>query len=101
MNWQPEVAKLMRFPWNELVIGGKVSYDEILPTRGLLVTDLVNLNHGQVTRTTPELAPQLLTSTQTRGRLSLDIFSVDRPPLFTGTRLELMTLRPRDRYLDH
>ncbi|GFU81871.1 hypothetical protein TNCV_2536801 [Trichonephila clavipes] len=30
--------------------------------RGLLVTDLVILNHGQFTRT-PELAPPLLTST--------------------------------------
>ncbi|GFY23376.1 hypothetical protein TNCV_3940721 [Trichonephila clavipes] len=28
------------------------------------------LNHGQVTRTTPELAPPLLTTTPTGGRLS-------------------------------
>ncbi|GFV77003.1 hypothetical protein TNCV_690731 [Trichonephila clavipes] len=28
-----------------------------LATRGLLATDHVILNHGQVTRTTPELAP--------------------------------------------
>ncbi|GFU68376.1 hypothetical protein TNCV_3077641 [Trichonephila clavipes] len=27
------------------------------PTQGLLAMDLVTLNHGRVTRTTPELAP--------------------------------------------
>ncbi|GFX55507.1 hypothetical protein TNCV_267951 [Trichonephila clavipes] len=32
-------------------------------TRGLLATDHVILNHGQVTWTTPELAPPLLTTT--------------------------------------
>ncbi|GFX83823.1 hypothetical protein TNCV_350871 [Trichonephila clavipes] len=32
-------------------------------TRGLLATDLVILNHGQVTRTTPKLEPPLLSST--------------------------------------
>ncbi|GFW20463.1 hypothetical protein TNCV_4547301 [Trichonephila clavipes] len=31
--------------------------------RGLLATDLVTMNHGQVTKTTPELAPPLLTTT--------------------------------------
>ncbi|GFT51526.1 hypothetical protein TNCV_4218891 [Trichonephila clavipes] len=31
--------------------------------RGLLATDHVILNHGQVTWTTPELAPPLLTTT--------------------------------------
>ncbi|GFT60975.1 hypothetical protein TNCV_3454211 [Trichonephila clavipes] len=31
-------------------------------TRGYLETDLVILNHGQETRTTPELAPSLLTT---------------------------------------
>ncbi|GFW31665.1 hypothetical protein TNCV_4683381 [Trichonephila clavipes] len=39
-------------------------------TRGLLVTDLVILNHGQVTRRTHEEAPPLLTPTPTGGRLS-------------------------------
>ncbi|GFU01659.1 hypothetical protein TNCV_1522001 [Trichonephila clavipes] len=34
-----------------------------LTARGLLVTDLVILNHGQVTSTAPELEPPLLTST--------------------------------------
>ncbi|GFX83830.1 hypothetical protein TNCV_350941 [Trichonephila clavipes] len=38
-------------------------------TRGLLATDLVILNHGQVTRMTPKLAPPLLTTIpHQRGR---------------------------------
>ncbi|GFU25315.1 uncharacterized protein TNCV_1739561 [Trichonephila clavipes] len=39
-------------------------------TRGLLATDHVILNHGQVAWTTPELAPPLLTTTphHTNGR---------------------------------
>ncbi|GFX81042.1 hypothetical protein TNCV_1910351 [Trichonephila clavipes] len=39
-------------------------------TRGLLATDHVVLNHGQVTRTIPELAPPILTTTPTGGRFS-------------------------------
>ncbi|GFW65308.1 hypothetical protein TNCV_395741 [Trichonephila clavipes] len=39
-------------------------------TRGLLATDHVILNHGQVTWTTPELAPPLPTNTPTEGRFS-------------------------------
>ncbi|GFT57215.1 hypothetical protein TNCV_1692221 [Trichonephila clavipes] len=39
-------------------------------TRGLLATDHVILNHGQVTWTTPEMAPPLLTTTPTGGRFS-------------------------------
>ncbi|GFS96296.1 hypothetical protein TNCV_16581 [Trichonephila clavipes] len=39
-------------------------------TRGLLTTDHVILNHGQVTWTTPELAPPTLTTTPTGGRFS-------------------------------
>ncbi|GFV19490.1 hypothetical protein TNCV_3664221 [Trichonephila clavipes] len=41
-------------------------------TRGLWATDLVILNHGQVTRMTPELAPQSPNyhTTPTGGRLS-------------------------------
>ncbi|GFW53963.1 hypothetical protein TNCV_1086801 [Trichonephila clavipes] len=44
-------------------------------TRGLLATDHVILNHGQVTRTTPELAPNLLTTTpdQRTFELSTDL----------------------------
>ncbi|GFT49293.1 hypothetical protein TNCV_4582871 [Trichonephila clavipes] len=75
-------------------------------TRGFLATDFEILSHGQVTKTTPELeppSPNFLTS-HTGGRLSLDRFNVHRPPtrrVFSGTRLELMTRRPRLRYLDH
>ncbi|GFW67574.1 hypothetical protein TNCV_3392451 [Trichonephila clavipes] len=43
----------------------------------------VILNHGQVTRRTPELAPSLLTSIPTGGRLSFDRFNVHRPPTHT------------------
>ncbi|GFW95556.1 hypothetical protein TNCV_1722541 [Trichonephila clavipes] len=39
-------------------------------TRGLLATDHVILNPGQVTWTTPELASPLLTTTPTGGRFS-------------------------------
>ncbi|GFS65394.1 hypothetical protein TNCV_2451951 [Trichonephila clavipes] len=45
----------------------------------------VILNHSQVTRTTSELAPPLLTTTPTGGRLNLDIFCVHQPPLHDGT----------------
>ncbi|GFX46395.1 HTH_Tnp_Tc3_2 domain-containing protein [Trichonephila clavipes] len=37
--------------------------------RGLLMTNLAVLNHGQVTWTTPELAPLLLTTTAHHGRM--------------------------------
>ncbi|GFT60962.1 hypothetical protein TNCV_4092491 [Trichonephila clavipes] len=42
------------------------------PTRGLLATDHVILNHGQVTWTTPELAPPSPNyhTTPTGGRFS-------------------------------
>ncbi|GFT09175.1 hypothetical protein TNCV_4106061 [Trichonephila clavipes] len=62
---------------------------------GFLATVLVILNHGQVTRTTPELtlpSPNFHI-TPTGGRLSLDIFSVHRSStrrVLSGTRLELM-----------
>ncbi|GFX04356.1 uncharacterized protein TNCV_3975041 [Trichonephila clavipes] len=50
----------------------------IAATRGLLATDLVILNHGQVTWTTPELAPPLLTTTphQREDVSALDRFNV-------------------------
>ncbi|GFU67619.1 hypothetical protein TNCV_1643681 [Trichonephila clavipes] len=57
--------------------------------RGLLVTDLVILNHGQATRTTTELrtsSPNSLT-TQTVGRLSLDSSS---PPPHGGFSVVLV-----------
>ncbi|GFT59041.1 uncharacterized protein TNCV_186321 [Trichonephila clavipes] len=63
--------------------------------RGLLATDHVILNHGQVTRTTPELAPPLLTTTphQREDVSALDRFSVHRCPtrrVCSGTGLELV-----------
>ncbi|GFY02008.1 hypothetical protein TNCV_5098691 [Trichonephila clavipes] len=56
-------------------------------TRGLLATDLGILNHGQVKRTTLELAipsPTFYT-TPTGGRLGLDIFCAHRPPQHGGS----------------
>ncbi|GFW32296.1 uncharacterized protein TNCV_674551 [Trichonephila clavipes] len=67
--------------------------------RGLLATDHVILNYGQVTWMTPELPPPLLTTTpQQREDVSaLDRFSVHHCPtrrVFGGTELELMTYLP-------
>ncbi|GFX09714.1 uncharacterized protein TNCV_653131 [Trichonephila clavipes] len=64
--------------------------------RGLLATDHVILNHGQVTWTTHELAPPLLTTTphQREDVSALDRFNVHRYPtqrVFSGTGLELVT----------
>ncbi|GFU53618.1 uncharacterized protein TNCV_3994921 [Trichonephila clavipes] len=61
--------------------------------------DHVILNHGQVTWTTPELAPPfLITTPQQREDVSaLDRFNVHRFPtrrVISGTGLELMTYRP-------
>ncbi|GFS59127.1 uncharacterized protein TNCV_70061 [Trichonephila clavipes] len=68
-------------------------------TRGLWATDHVILNHGQVTWTTPELAPPLLTTTphQREDVSALDRFNVHRCPtrrVFSSTGLELMTYLP-------
>ncbi|GFV11604.1 uncharacterized protein TNCV_975941 [Trichonephila clavipes] len=75
-------------------------------TRGLLVTDLVILNHGQVTRMTPEMAPPLLTTTwhSREDVRALDRLSVHRSPtrrVFIATGLELVTRPATIRYLDH
>ncbi|GFS81250.1 uncharacterized protein TNCV_1224611 [Trichonephila clavipes] len=75
-------------------------------TRGLLATDHVILNHGQVTWTTPELAPPLLTTTphQQEDVSALDRFNVHRCPtrrVFSGTGLELVTRQATVRYLYH
>ncbi|GFV15513.1 uncharacterized protein TNCV_4835391 [Trichonephila clavipes] len=75
-------------------------------TRGLLATDHVILNHGQVTWTTPELTPPLLTTTphQREDVSALDRFNVHRCPtrrVFSGTRLELVTRQVPIRYLYH
>ncbi|GFW51011.1 uncharacterized protein TNCV_3592931 [Trichonephila clavipes] len=75
-------------------------------TRGLLATDHVILNHGQVTWTTPELAPPLLTTTphQREDVSALDRFNVHRCPtrrVFSGTEIELVTRQAMIRYLYH
>ncbi|GFT24453.1 uncharacterized protein TNCV_3252751 [Trichonephila clavipes] len=75
-------------------------------TRGLLATDHVILNHGQVTWTTPELAPPLLTTTphQREDVSALDRFNVHRCPtrrVFSGTGLVLVTRQATIRYLYH
>ncbi|GFW75718.1 uncharacterized protein TNCV_4429011 [Trichonephila clavipes] len=76
------------------------------PTRGLLATDHVILNHGQVTWTTPELAPPLLTTTphQREDVSALDRFNVHRCPtrrVFSGTGIELVTRQATIRYPYH
>ncbi|GFU75728.1 uncharacterized protein TNCV_1651881 [Trichonephila clavipes] len=68
--------------------------------------DHVILNHGQVTWTTPELAPPLLTTTphQREDVSAFDRFSVHRCPtrrVFSGTGLELLTMPATIRYLYH
>ncbi|GFV82935.1 uncharacterized protein TNCV_1179551 [Trichonephila clavipes] len=78
----------------------------VIPTRGLLATDHVILNHGQVTWTTPELAPPLLTTTphQREDVSALDRFNVHRCPtrrVFSGTGLEPVTKQATVRYLYH
>ncbi|GFU26141.1 uncharacterized protein TNCV_5105881 [Trichonephila clavipes] len=64
--------------------------------RGLLATDHIILNHGQVMWTTPELAPPLLATTphQRENVSALDRFNVHCCPtrrVFSGTGLELVT----------
>ncbi|GFU66470.1 uncharacterized protein TNCV_3807131 [Trichonephila clavipes] len=75
-------------------------------TRGLLATDHVILNHGQVKWTTPELAPPLLTTTphQREDVSALDRFNVHRCPtrrVFSGTGLDPVTKQATVRYLYH
>ncbi|GFU50477.1 uncharacterized protein TNCV_4456121 [Trichonephila clavipes] len=71
-----------------------------------MATDHVILNHGQVTWTTPELAPPLLTTTphQQDDVSALDRFNVHRCPtrrVFSGTGLELVTRQATIRYIYH
>ncbi|GFT63753.1 integrase catalytic domain-containing protein [Trichonephila clavipes] len=72
-------------------------------TRGLLATDHVIFNHGQVTWMTPELAPPVLTTTpQGEDVSALDRFNVHRCPtrrVFSGTGIELETKQATIRYL--
>ncbi|GFV55180.1 uncharacterized protein TNCV_1382011 [Trichonephila clavipes] len=75
-------------------------------TRGPLAMDCVILNHGQVTWTTPELAPPLLTTIlpQWEDVSALDRFNVHRCPtrwVFSGTELEFETRPATIRNLDH
>ncbi|GFW74025.1 hypothetical protein TNCV_545491 [Trichonephila clavipes] len=69
--------------------------------RGLLTTDHVILNHGQVMRKTPELEPfsPNYNTTPMGGLLcALDRFNVHRSPtrwVFSGTGLELVTSQPQ------
>ncbi|GFU23782.1 uncharacterized protein TNCV_1205161 [Trichonephila clavipes] len=77
-----------------------------MTTRGLLATDHVILNHGQVTWTTPELAPPLLTTTphQREDVSALDRFNRHRCPTrrgFSGTGFELVTRQAMVRYPYH
>ncbi|GFS90781.1 hypothetical protein TNCV_1003711 [Trichonephila clavipes] len=73
-------------------------------TRGLLVTDLVILNHGQVTRTTLELEP-LTPNYHTNGRtfeLSTDLRCI--APLHVGLAalgFEPTTRQPQLRFRNH
>ncbi|GFY16620.1 DUF1758 domain-containing protein [Trichonephila clavipes] len=68
----------------------KSQFETNSPTRGPLATDHVILNHGQVTWTTPELTPPLLTNPphQREDVLALERFNVHRCPtrrVFSGT----------------
>ncbi|GFS99554.1 uncharacterized protein TNCV_2802831 [Trichonephila clavipes] len=72
-------------------------------TRGLLVTDPVILNHGQVTWTTPQLAP-LYPNYHTNGRTfqfstALNVHRCPTRRVFSGTGLELVTRQATIRYL--
>ncbi|GFU39949.1 uncharacterized protein TNCV_2531881 [Trichonephila clavipes] len=72
---------------------------DIYATQGLLATDHVILNHGQVTWTTPELAlssPNYHT-TPREDVSALDRFNMHRYPtrwVFSDTGLKLMTCMP-------
>ncbi|GFS57178.1 uncharacterized protein TNCV_4239241 [Trichonephila clavipes] len=85
-----------RYPHDLAGVGRYLSHCSCKATRGLLATDHVILNHGQVTWTTPELAPPLLTTTphQREDVSALDRFNVHRCPtrrVFSGTGLKLVT----------
>ncbi|GFV45496.1 hypothetical protein TNCV_2891101 [Trichonephila clavipes] len=78
--------------------------DVIAATRGLFGDGHVILNHGQVTWTTPELAPSPLTTTpHQRGtfQLSTDLTCIATPytaGLFNGIGLELLARQATVRY---
>ncbi|GFV99147.1 transposable element Tcb2 transposase [Trichonephila clavipes] len=81
--------------FNHTKSGASFSKGDKGTTRGLLATDHVILNHGQVTWATPELAAPLLTTTphQREDVSAPDRFNVHLCPtrwIFSGTELELM-----------
>ncbi|GFX48558.1 uncharacterized protein TNCV_584561 [Trichonephila clavipes] len=112
----PEVASDLFFPKGFTVFGlmqqirrvypldphpdAVVLYSGCTPaTLGLLATDHVSVNHGQVTWTTPDLAPPLLTTTprQREDVSAHDRFNVHRCStrwVFSSTGLERMTFLP-------
>ncbi|GFT98098.1 uncharacterized protein TNCV_789181 [Trichonephila clavipes] len=73
-------------------------------TRGLLATDLVVLNHGKLTKTTPELVPLSLLPHHYNGRTfepSIDLMCIApyTGGSFNGTGLELVRCQPRSETL--
>ncbi|GFU58446.1 uncharacterized protein TNCV_1368781 [Trichonephila clavipes] len=86
--------------------GSSRGISSIPTTRGLLATDHVILNNGQVTWTTSELAPHLLTTTphHWEDASALDRFNGHRYPtrrVFSGTCLELVKRQATVRCLYH
>ncbi|GFX04927.1 uncharacterized protein TNCV_2249101 [Trichonephila clavipes] len=83
-------SHITRSLFNRACLGydGKVTASTREAIRGLLVTDHVILNHGQVTWSTPELAPPLLTTTphQRKDVSALDRFNVHRCPTRLPTK---------------
>ncbi|GFU72860.1 uncharacterized protein TNCV_4885321 [Trichonephila clavipes] len=78
--------------------------ENLLATRWLLATYHEILNRGQVTWTTPELAPFSKQPHQREDVSALDRFSVHRCPtrrVFNGTGLELVTKTATIRCLYH
>ncbi|GFY25412.1 uncharacterized protein TNCV_2485321 [Trichonephila clavipes] len=89
----------LQFKFMRSVTSSKPVASQIQTTRGLLATDHVILNHGQVTWTTPELASPLLTTVPHRREdvAALDRFNVHLCPtrrVSSGTGLELVTCLP-------
>ncbi|GFW67973.1 uncharacterized protein TNCV_1617341 [Trichonephila clavipes] len=99
-----EILLLLSYPYR--MDGMKKLSEPETATPGLLVTGHVILNHGQVTWTTSELAPPLLTTTphQREDVSALDRFNVHRCPtrrIFSDNGLELVTRQATIRYLYH
>ncbi|GFX98810.1 uncharacterized protein TNCV_1503861 [Trichonephila clavipes] len=109
----PELWTITKFRKNRKEISRNINLqlfcellDVIAATRGLLAKDHVILNHGQVTWTTPELAPSPNSHTTPTGEdvSALDRFNVHRCPtrrVFNGIGLELVARQATVRYLYH